>query len=301
MALIKCPECGKEISDKAKNCIQCGYPIEILTHENALVKNKNSVNPNISISQLLSDLSNVIKAFIEENDRIDKKIMTNDYSEDYIDFQHTVCSDKNFIYLQTYLKKNKTPETHKEAIRFLLKRLFACERYTNFSAVKTTLENIDFSILDVDTLTYISTRLREKVQGNEGVFNIHHILYAYPIYQVLFYGSSDINRKLLLYLNQRQPTLEPENKFDGMLEILPRMNITPSPKVSSLYQNHSTFASNTTTNFVPNKSQSVVYCSKCGSRQIATIKRDYSLVWEFRGIGPVNVCLKCGYKFKART
>lgn len=28
MALIKCPECGKEISDKAKACIHCGYPLE---------------------------------------------------------------------------------------------------------------------------------------------------------------------------------------------------------------------------------------------------------------------------------
>ena len=27
MALIKCPECGREISDKAKACIHCGYPI----------------------------------------------------------------------------------------------------------------------------------------------------------------------------------------------------------------------------------------------------------------------------------
>lgn len=27
MALIKCPECGKEISDRAINCINCGYPI----------------------------------------------------------------------------------------------------------------------------------------------------------------------------------------------------------------------------------------------------------------------------------
>ena len=25
MALIKCPECGKEISDKAKACPECGY------------------------------------------------------------------------------------------------------------------------------------------------------------------------------------------------------------------------------------------------------------------------------------
>lgn len=27
MALIKCPECGKEISDKSKVCIHCGYPL----------------------------------------------------------------------------------------------------------------------------------------------------------------------------------------------------------------------------------------------------------------------------------
>ncbi len=27
MALIHCPECGKEISDKSKACIFCGYPI----------------------------------------------------------------------------------------------------------------------------------------------------------------------------------------------------------------------------------------------------------------------------------
>lgn len=29
MALIKCPECGKEISDKAKTCPHCGVPIEM--------------------------------------------------------------------------------------------------------------------------------------------------------------------------------------------------------------------------------------------------------------------------------
>lgn len=28
MALIKCPECGKEISDKAKMCIGCGFPMD---------------------------------------------------------------------------------------------------------------------------------------------------------------------------------------------------------------------------------------------------------------------------------
>ncbi len=36
MALIKCPECGKEISDTAKNCIHCGY---------ALKEDNNTVQP----------------------------------------------------------------------------------------------------------------------------------------------------------------------------------------------------------------------------------------------------------------
>lgn len=28
MALIKCPECEREISDKAEKCIHCGYPLK---------------------------------------------------------------------------------------------------------------------------------------------------------------------------------------------------------------------------------------------------------------------------------
>lgn len=27
MAIIKCPECGNAVSDKAANCIHCGYPL----------------------------------------------------------------------------------------------------------------------------------------------------------------------------------------------------------------------------------------------------------------------------------
>ena len=32
--LIKCPECGKEISDKAFNCIHCGFPLKNVHKEN---------------------------------------------------------------------------------------------------------------------------------------------------------------------------------------------------------------------------------------------------------------------------
>lgn len=29
MALIKCPECGQDVSDKSTQCIHCGYPLSI--------------------------------------------------------------------------------------------------------------------------------------------------------------------------------------------------------------------------------------------------------------------------------
>ena len=39
MALIKCPECGKEISDKAEVCIRCGYPIQKMMQEKDVENN----------------------------------------------------------------------------------------------------------------------------------------------------------------------------------------------------------------------------------------------------------------------
>lgn len=39
MALIKCPECGKEVSNRAQVCIHCGYPLEeLFSQENGEVK-----------------------------------------------------------------------------------------------------------------------------------------------------------------------------------------------------------------------------------------------------------------------
>ena len=38
MALIKCPECGKEVSDKAVACIHCGFPLNQLEKDNNIEK-----------------------------------------------------------------------------------------------------------------------------------------------------------------------------------------------------------------------------------------------------------------------
>ena len=36
MALITCPECGRQISDKADACVGCGYPIKHESYEEML-------------------------------------------------------------------------------------------------------------------------------------------------------------------------------------------------------------------------------------------------------------------------
>ena len=50
MSMIKCPECGKELSDKAETCINCGFPIKsCLELKKICPECKNPVENGISV------------------------------------------------------------------------------------------------------------------------------------------------------------------------------------------------------------------------------------------------------------
>ena len=51
MALIKCPECGGQVSDKAEACIHCGYPLKNIS-QNAQEKMLKQENLNIHDQKL---------------------------------------------------------------------------------------------------------------------------------------------------------------------------------------------------------------------------------------------------------
>lgn len=68
MALINCPECGKEVSEKAENCINCGYPIK---------KNVGS------------------KKLIEYNESAVKYIKSKDYAQAEVLLKNALEIDKN--------------------------------------------------------------------------------------------------------------------------------------------------------------------------------------------------------------
>ena len=38
MALVRCPECGREVSSMSENCIQCGFPLSLMMEEKIAVK-----------------------------------------------------------------------------------------------------------------------------------------------------------------------------------------------------------------------------------------------------------------------
>lgn len=63
MALIKCPECGKEISDKAEKCMHCGFPINIQGNEEK--EKEYTLELNNSMRAIGTEKS--VKVFFKEN------------------------------------------------------------------------------------------------------------------------------------------------------------------------------------------------------------------------------------------
>ena len=61
MAMIKCPECGNQVSDKAKSCIHCGCPLEEIATfgtvkiKVSVLKSPSGFNGNQKVSILAND------------------------------------------------------------------------------------------------------------------------------------------------------------------------------------------------------------------------------------------------------
>ena len=59
MALIQCPECGNTISDKAKHCIHCGFPINDTEKAASISTQKHAPNTMCVINGSTYDLSDL--------------------------------------------------------------------------------------------------------------------------------------------------------------------------------------------------------------------------------------------------
>jgi len=69
MALIKCPECGKDISDKAASCPNCGCPIEKRQEERRIVTFDEAFDSNL-ISKINPGAAKKAKMMIGPNESV---------------------------------------------------------------------------------------------------------------------------------------------------------------------------------------------------------------------------------------
>lgn len=76
MALIKCPECNKEISNKSKTCIHCGYPIS---------EQENKSEGYIKVDNKLYDISKLKKIY-EKYSKNERKYIYRKYNDIYRDY-----------------------------------------------------------------------------------------------------------------------------------------------------------------------------------------------------------------------
>ena len=89
MALIKCPECGGQVSDKAPACNHCGYPISEMTI------NKVPQNIIIKVDGKSYDISNLKKMYNKYTDT-EQKMICNTCNQLYNNWYKSNSNNKRF-------------------------------------------------------------------------------------------------------------------------------------------------------------------------------------------------------------
>lgn len=71
MSLIICPECGKQISDKAELCVHCGYPLKQLKNKNILICTIDGTD--YDFTEALNEINDWYKQYPEPSQDIKRK------------------------------------------------------------------------------------------------------------------------------------------------------------------------------------------------------------------------------------
>lgn len=282
MALVKCPECGNDVSTLAKCCIHCGCPIEQIEEEYAdkfqtkrkvilsriesicaeLEKYKGYTQPYIRDSIVETEVNNAYKEV--EGASADIIQETNDRIAEII---HDLMNELLKFY-----------QSHP-----LVYSYYSMVRFDNLSnaTMKRIADAIYNEILPFDPPRYWSNGTKMD--------NYMDIMYTYPLQQILTYAGDEIKKPIVDLLSSQPLKSSSYNKSNNKLErVLEK-------KYSSKW---------TPVSYAPPRNQvedAPLRCPKCGSSNISTGSRGYSIVWGFIGSSKtVNRCAKCGHKWEPK-
>jgi tellurium resistance protein TerD len=127
MALIMCPECSKEVSDRAESCPNCGYPLE----QNMKLLHKY----NDSQFGDQSAINNLYDEYCQKSEELNKFIRDTGISDDEATIKHkelksNILKGKTIYFIKLFdeLVYNKAVE---EYDKLRIERKNRCNRYVN--------------------------------------------------------------------------------------------------------------------------------------------------------------------------
>lgn len=315
MALIKCPECGKEISDKARNCLYCGYPLSELSNflYNKIVLISISLDKKFEFINKLKDVLNlgfneakdiiqilpadVIVGLTEEEcfklrDELSTSGVALEIQRDYVSLSHNNRLNEILAEQEYYKKQQKEA---KDATK--CKACITCGRIYFNPTTEGFIKNY-------------------CIECNERKLKSDLVEIDYPLDLFAQSVGFDLRKGSFIAFNSKttQKTVWAKEKeiferFVSNWDTLDKSSESYKLNMENLYHKGKGETNNKILERVlinqelsKETPSAIVCCPKCGSESIATINRGYSLFWGFLGSGkPVNVCQKCGHKFKPGT
>ena len=310
MALIHCPECNKEISNKSSHCIHCGYPLAEEDKAPAVFRKivLTSLDENDSTAWVY-----VFNALNKSNIKIDFYVFTDaiknlpftviegitqaeaesvlgnfpplsavfEIQEDYFSKEHNSTLQKMKALIDTAESAQNCKACticgriyfNKKCDPFIRNYCSECKSRN----ITHTLKEIDYPLhtfcQKVNFDPSIEKFLSENVDNSANVYRVER-----EVFEQYVAHWETLDKNSFTY------RLNMENLYsDGKGPAHTKIEIDVAAKVRQKQKP------------VSRK----VCCPRCNSESIATINRGYSLMWGFLGSGkPVNVCQKCGYKFK---
>lgn len=229
MALIKCPECGKEVSDKAPACIHCGFPLqssnikcpecgkEISDNEQVCIYCGFPLQSNNTINDASKDVDGIIQYLYDRADYFMSNL--DEYSRSTSNFLREISPK-----IKELVEEAKKQECvgdcsvwHKVVIA-LTKINQQTAYYSGWCEHKTIYSYIDFSKITEQSQKEI-LNLVFKTFENKTFGGTNHITYWYPIYQLLVYGTEDVKNRLNGYLSGRNIT-NTGNRYGDVMKMV---------------------------------------------------------------------------------
>lgn len=177
MALIRCSGCGKDISNKATSCIHCGM---VIAAEKII---------NDGVEKHFLSIENICESFLREtqtpNNNFDKVVplLRNEIKQ-----------------INIYIESTNNLFVVDEMLKLVTTYSLKTERQSSWITEKNLFELIDFEKVSNNTLSELTDIFIEYMSLN----NVGHILYWYPIYQIMQGSSDEARQKIIKFLNSSE-------------------------------------------------------------------------------------------------